>query len=241
MKVVEKIERKINKINENTPFKYQQLELDRSEYYAAAKAIERLIKKGLVKRVSNGIFYKPKKSIFGELKPGEHELLEQYLFQDGKRIAYVTGISLYNRLMMTTQVPSILKVASKVKRITVKIGVTQIKPVKSYVDVTDENYYLLEILDAIKDFKNIPDLDVKLVITRLLDIINGFSKKDISRMIKYSLQYPPRVRALLGALLEFSGKEYNIEILKINLNPLTKFKLGIKKIFLPTIEKWNIT
>ena len=50
---------------------------------AAAKAIERLIAKGVAKRVSNGVFYKPKKSVFGELKPSEDELLKQYLFEKG--------------------------------------------------------------------------------------------------------------------------------------------------------------
>lgn len=240
MKVAQKIERKINRMPEGTTFKYQQLGIAPSEYSAAAKAIERLIKKRMIKRVSTGVFYKPKQSAFGELRPREEELLKPYLFQDGKRIAYITGGSLYNRMGLTTQVPKTIKVASKVKRVTTKIGKTQVKPVKSYVDVTNENYHLLEILDALKDFKAIPDLDKKSAIVLLNNKINKLSENDQSRMIRYALKYPPRATALLGAILELPKKKNDLESLRKNLNPLTTYKLGIKKETLPTAPQWNI-
>lgn len=240
MKVAKKIERKINRMQEGTTFKYQQLGIDQSEYGAAAKAIERLIKKGMIKRVSTGVFYKPKQSAFGELRPREEELLKPYLFQDGKRIAYITGGSLYNRMGLTTQVPKTIKVASKVKRVTTIIGKTQVKPVKSYVDVTNENYHLLEILDALKDFKTISDLDKKSAIAVLKNKISKLSENDQSKMIRYALKYPPRAAALLGAILELSKKKSGLESLKTNLNPLTNYKLGIKEETLPTAPKWNI-
>jgi hypothetical protein len=240
MKVAGKIERKINRIPEGTTFKYKQLGIDQSEYSAATKAIERLIKKGMIKRVSTGVFYKPKKSAFGELRPREEELLKPYLYQDGKRIAYITGVSLYNRMGLTTQVPKTIKVASKVKRIITKIGKTQVKPVKSYVDVTNENYNLLEILDALKDFKVIPDLDKKSAIALLKNRISKLSGNDQSKLIQYALKYPPRVTALLGAILELLKKKNDLESLRKNLNPLTTYKLGIREELLPTAPGWNI-
>jgi hypothetical protein len=239
MKVAEKIERKISRMQEGTTFKYQQLGIDQPEYSAAAKAIERLIKKGLIKRLSTGVFYKPKQSVFGELKPREEELLKPYLFHEGKRIAYITGGSLYNRMGLTTQVPKTIKVASKVKRVTTKIGKTQVKPVKSYVDVTNDNYFLLEILDALKDFKIIPDLNKKSAITLLKNKISTLSESDRSKMIRYALKYPPRAIALLGAILELSKKN-GLENLKTKLNPFTNYRLGIRKETLPTAPKWNI-
>ncbi len=240
MKVTEKIERKINKMQKGNTFRYQQLGIDQAEYSAATKAIERLIKKGILKRVSTGVFYKPKQSAFGDLRPKEEELLKPYLFQDGKRIAYVTGVSLYNRMGLTTQVPKNIKVACKEKRVVTKIGKTQVKPVKSYVDVTNENYYLLEILDALKDFKTIPDLDKKSAITLLKNRINKLTENDLSKIVRYALKYPPRAKALLGAILEFSQKKNSIEDLKTNLNPLTSYKLGINEEILLTAPKWNI-
>lgn len=50
MKVAEKIETRINKMPDGNIFKYQGLAIAPDEYPAAAKAIERLIKKGLINR-----------------------------------------------------------------------------------------------------------------------------------------------------------------------------------------------
>lgn len=239
MKVAQKIEKQINKLKEGTTFKYQQLSIDLNEYQAATKAIERLIEKGLIKRVSTGVFYKPKQTIFGELKPNEEELLKPYLFQNNKRIAYITGISLYNRMGLTTQVPRNIKIASRDKRITVSIGNIKGTPVKSYVDVTDKNFYLLEILDVLKDFKKIPDLDKKSAIKILATNLKSLNSNELKQLVKCVLSYPPRVRAFLGAMLE-NIKFTKLEILKKSLNPLSEYDYGINKQILPTALNWNI-
>jgi len=70
-----KIEEKINNIEIGNTFTYKDLTIKKEEYSAATKTIERLIKKGIIKRVSTGIFYKPKQSIFGELKPDEEKII----------------------------------------------------------------------------------------------------------------------------------------------------------------------
>jgi hypothetical protein len=211
------------------------------EFGAAAKAMERLVKKGVVQRASTGLFYKPQKTVFGVLRPKEEELLKPYLFEGNNRIAYITGSSLYNRLGLTTQIPNHIKVASRSKRIIARIGNLKISPIKSYVDVTNENYYILEILDALKDFKKIPDSDQQLMVKRLTALIGQFTETDKKKLIKYALQYPPRVRALLGALLENTCETAtSLETLKRNMNPLTIYSYGIKKELLPTITNWNI-
>jgi len=240
MNVTEKISGKIDQMPSGTTFKYQQLGIARSEYPAGTKAIERLIRKGVINRVSSGVFYKPTQSAFGALKPSDEELLKPYLFEDGKRIAYITGGSLYNRMGLTRQIPKVIKVACKDKRIITRIGNTQVKPAKSYIEVTDENYCLLEILDALKDFKNIPDLDKKSAITLLTGMIRKLNKKDLSKMIRYALKYPPRTKALLGAILDCYFEKINTKILTTNLNPLTSYNIGIKEDILTTAQKWNI-
>lgn len=240
MKIAQKIEKQINKIKEGTTFKYQQLSIESSEYSAAAKAIERLIEKGIIKRVSTGVFYKPKQTIFGELKPNEEQLLKPYLFQNNKRIGYITGISLYNRMGLTTQVPRNIKIASRDKRITVSVGNIKGNPVKSYVDVTDKNFYLLEILDALKDFKKIPDLDKNSGIKIISNQLRKLNTKEIKQLIDCVLSYPPRVRAFLGALLEQIDFSIELKTLKKSLNPLSEYNYGIDKKILPTITNWNI-
>ena len=242
MKVAQKIENKIKTLKEGTTFKYQQLSIESNEYSAAAKAIERLIEKGIIKRVSTGVFYKPKQTIFGELKPNEEELLKPYLFQNNKRIAYITGVSLYNRMGLTTQVPRNIKIASRDKRITVSVGNIKGNPVKSYVDVTDKNFSLLETLDALKDFKKIPDLDKNSGIKIISNQLKKLNTKEIKQLIDYALSYPPRVRAFLGALLEQINFFIDSELKTLikSLNPLSEYNYGIDKKIQPTITNWNI-
>lgn len=240
MAVTQKIQKQINRLNEGATFKYEQLAIEPQEYTAAAKAMERLIEKGIIKRVSTGIFYKPKKTVFGELKPGEDELLKPYLFEKGKRVAYITGTSLYNRMGLTTQIPKNIKIASRDKRITVSRGNIKATPVKSYVDVTDKNFYLLELLDALKDFKKIPDLDKGSAIKILSNQLKALNPSEIKLLIKCSLSYPPRVRSFLGALLENINVPTDLTTLKKSLNPFSEYDYGIKNISLPTAENWNI-
>lgn len=240
MGVSQNIQKQINKLSEGTTFKYEQLVIEPQEFSAATKAIERLISKGVIKRVSTGVFYKPKKTVFGELKPNEEEILKPYLFEKDKRVAYITGTSLYNRLGLTTQIPKSIKIASRDKRITVSNGSLKASPVKSYVDVSNKNFYLLELLDALKDFKKIPDLDknsaIKILSTKLKEL-NPTEKK---LLIKCGLSYPPRVRGFLGALLENTKTSTDLTVLKKSLNPLSEYEYGIDKKQLPTAENWNI-
>lgn len=240
MKVAQKIENDIDKFAEGTTFRYRQLSIEPDEYVAAAKAMERFIQKGIIKRVSTGIFYKPKSSVFGELIPNEEELLKPYLFQNNKRTAYLTGISLYNKMGLTTQIPKTINIASRDKRISVSLGAIKATPVKSYVDVTDTNFYLLQILDALKDFKKISDLNIKLGIKILLNRIKRINTKEIKLLIDCALSYPPRVRAMLGALLEKTHSDFGLELLKSSLNPLSEYRFRIDKNVLSTAPNWNI-
>lgn len=240
MKVTEKIEKKINRFQEGTTFTYQELGIESSEFGAAAKAIERLLKKGLINRASTGLFYKPRKTVFGELKPKEEELLKPYLFEGNKRIAYITGTALYNKLGLTTQIPKNYKIASLNKRIDTQIGNIKIQDVKSYVDVSNDNFYLLEMLDVLKDFKKIPDIDRNMAIKYVYNKITEFRETEKKKLIRIALKYPPRVRAFLGAMLEHFNSVTNLTALKKSINPLTVYDYGINEKQLPTIKYWNI-
>jgi len=147
---------------------------------------------------------------------------------------------LYNRIGLTTQVPKNIKVSSRVKEIRTKIGNVKVQRVKSYIDVTNDNFYLLEILDVLKDFKKIPNLDKAMAVSYLLNFIKGLKQKDLLRLIRYALEYPPRTRAFLGALFEKLKIEQDTNQLKQSLNSLTVYDLGIDKQILSTVLEWNI-
>lgn len=232
---------RIKNLPEGKTFGYNNLRIAREDYTTAAKALERLQKQGIIKKVSKGVFYKPEQTVFGELKPDYSELLRSYLFENGKRIAYETGTSLYNRMGLTTQLAFRIKIASRGKRININRGTLKADAVKSYAEVTDSNYETLGILDAFKDMKRIPDCSETQAVSRLSAIVKKLNDKQIASLIKYALLYPPRVRALVGAILENNGSKLKgLENLKASINPLTTIKLGLKETDLPNKSKWYI-
>ena len=235
------IRMRIKNLPEGKTFGYINLRIARENYTTAAKALERLQKQGVIKKVSKGVFYKPEQTVFGELKPDYSELLRSYLFENGKRIAYETGTSLYNSMGLTTQLAFRIKIASRGKRININRGTLKADAVKSYTEVTDSNYETLGILDAFKDMKRIPDCSETQAVSRLSAIVKKLNDKQIASLIKYALLYPPRVRALLGAILENNGSKLRgLENLKASINPLTTIKLGLKETDLPNKSKWYI-
>lgn len=240
MSLATQIRDRIEKLSEGKSFGYADLGIAKEDYQTAAKVMERLQVKGIIKKISKGVFYKPKQTVFGELKPDYSEQLRPYLFENGKRIAYETGFSLYNQMGLTTQMAFRIKIASRRKRISINRGALKADAVKSYAEVSELNYELLGFLDAIKDIKRIPDCSVSQAVIILSGKISKLNEKQISDLVKYALLYPPRVRALVGAMLENLNKQANTEKLKQSLNPLTKIKLGLKETELPAIQNWNI-
>jgi len=241
MALATQIRNRITQLPDGKTFGYDDLRIAKKEYTTAAKALERLQKSGLIKKVSKGVFYKPEQTVFGELTPDYSEMLRPYLFENGKRIAYETGTTLYNRLGLTTQMAFRTKIASRSKRININRGALKADAVKSYAEVTDSNYVILGLLDAFKDIKRIPDSSTGQAIRRLSAILKELDTKQTESLVKYALVYPPRVRALVGAVLQNNGYQgKGLEKLKDNLNPLTIIKLNLKESELPTKSNWYI-
>jgi len=239
-RVSDKVSQQVKGLPEDTSFGYSQLAIPKQDYVTAAKALERLQRKGVIKKLAKGIFYKPKKTVFGEKKPDEQQLLKPYLYQNGRRTAYITGDYLYNQLGLTTQVPAVMQIASRNRRVFVNNGALKATAVKSYVDVTDDNYQMLGFLDAMKDLKQIPDVDIHNTLTIFKSRISALKPAQRQMMIDYALAYPPRVRALLGAILIDLNVKKGIAQLRDSLNPLTTFDLGIDDSLLPNASDWNI-
>jgi hypothetical protein len=241
MKVAEQIRKKIKSIPESQPFGYADLGIAPNDFFTAAKALERLQKKGAIKKVSKGIFYKPKQTTLGTLGPDYNALLNRNLYSNNKRVGYITGGELYNQLNLTTQNYFKTKIATSKGRNKINKGWLKTTNVKTYVPVTEKNYPLLGILDAIKDIKNISDTSTTQALKILMAKITKLDEKKIESLLQYALQYPPRVRALLGAILEYKFKNaYNTTALQKSLNPTTTYKLGVKQTDLPTMKNWKL-
>jgi hypothetical protein len=98
----------------------------------------------------------------------------------------------------------------------------------------------LQLLDAIRYIKKIPDATIESSCKRFLAIIKNFSDQEINTLVRLALKYPPATRALLGSLLEQLQQNKVTEPLYKSLNPITKYKLAGAAKVLSTTGKWNI-
>lgn len=240
MKVSQRIEEGVAAILGGHTFRYSDLGIPPVELPAATKAMERLLRKGAVVRVSKGFFYVPKPTAFGSLRPSETELIKPYLFRAGKRVAYITGLRLYNQMGLTTQVSKGIQIASYGRRPRPAINGLEVFAAKSYAEVTADNYEVLGLLDAIKDFPSIPDMDPEAGIAILRAKVADAALRRPVTLVELGMCYPPRVRATLGALLEGKISAEVTEKLYASLNPLSWYKMGLSESLLPNSRKWNI-
>ena len=77
------------------------------------KAIRELVEKKAIKRYSTGIYYIPRKTLFGDsiLSP-EKIISKRYISNKDNVYGYISGISLLNSVGLTTQVPNIITIVT---------------------------------------------------------------------------------------------------------------------------------
>lgn len=199
----------------------------------------KLNKTGIIQKISKGRYYKPKLSIFGALKPKDDEIIKSYT--DNQTSGYVTGIALYNSFGLTTQVTSKIEIASnRVSPLTQITKNLSLEFIPSKVKISNSNVPLLKLLDLLKYLDKAPDVSIEAVLTMVKEEINKLDLLKQKRLITLAKSYSPKIRALLGALLQDMGKWDMAFVLKETLNPLTKYKLNIDAKILPSKEKWRI-
>ena len=195
---------------------------------------------GKIAKLSKGRYYKQEITVFGNLQPKQYQIVKDLLEKDGKTVGYITGFSIYNSLGLSTQVSNAIQIGKKTVRPSFKRERYTISFVLQKNTINDENIPLLQILDAIRYIKKIPDTTPSSACERLLGIIKGLNDKNKSNLVRLSLKYPPVTRALLGALLENLGFENLTEPIKKSLNPITTYNLSGVSQTLQFTEKWNI-
>ena len=240
MKVSEIIVKTINRLPKGYVFTYADFSPEVKTREAVIKALNRMAASGKIVKLAKGKYYKPENTPFGNLQPAQSQVVKDLLEENGKTVGYLTGYSIYNQLGLTTQVSS-----------TIQIGKNQIRPnfkrerytisfIKQKNTITKENIPLLQLLDAIRYIKKIPDAGIESSCRRLLLILKELSEEDKGTIVRLALKYPPATKALLGAMLDTFQQSSLTESLNRSINHITKYRLpGAAKV-LPTAVKWNI-
>lgn len=240
MKVSEYISFTIDRLPKSYIFTYSDFDTGQNSKEAIIKALNRLATSGKIVKLSKGKFYKPEATPFGKLQPNQSQIVKDLLETDGKVTGYLTGYSIYNQLGLTTQISNTIQIGKNEVRPTFKRERYTISFIKQKNTITKQNIPLLQLLDAIRYIKKIPDTNTVSACKRFLAIVKKLSEKDKNTLVRLGLKYPPSTKALLGALLETVENSELTEPLRKSLNPITVYKLsGVNKV-LPIAEKWNL-
>ena len=240
MSIAQTIQNTVETMPAGQIFGYQELPSYAKSPSAVIKAISRLVSGKQLERFSKGKFYVPKKGLLGIRKPSDNELIRSVLYKDGRLRGYVTGLSLYNQLGLTTQVPRTITVSINGGRQEKEFGTIRIKMVVTRIPIQENDVKLLQYLDALKDIKKILDSDINLTLKIMRGYISELSDREQGRLVKLAQNYySPQVRALVGLL--FTSLELSLpSSLVLSLNPTTVYKLKLDQSKWPMAREWNI-
>jgi Family of unknown function (DUF6088) len=187
---------------------------------AVAMALSRLVREGVLQRVSKGVYYRPRRTSFGPSIPAASgvasQTLRTALHPAGLNAANVLGLSTQNspRGEYATPAPA---PPSALRGAVVRTG----RPA-SRAGLSAEDGAILETL---RDRARFSDLSPAKTVARLRRLLSG--EQHFTTLVDAALREPPRVRAMLGALgQELEMPERVLAPLRESLNPLSRFDFG---------------
>ncbi len=128
------------------------------------------------------------------------------LERDGRIEGYITGLSIYNTLGLTTQVRNTIQIGMNEVRSSMKRGKYSVSFVKQKNKITREKIPLLQMLDVLRFIKKIPGSKIGPSCKVMQSLVSKLSEKELEVLVRLALKYPPSTRALLGTILDSLGK-----------------------------------
>ena len=240
MTFARKIEIAVNNVPIGTVFSIPDLHFPPVSSANIKVKLNRMVRAGRLQKLVNGKYYRAMESVFGATLPSTEELVKDILYTDGKISGYLTGNSVWTSMQLTTQFSGTITVGVNARKASIRRAGQKIMFIVQHNKITSENIHLLQILDALKFIKKIPDTTVSASFSKLNNIIKHLSEKDLKAITKLSMKYPPRVRAALGAIL-YNGEHNDLtDTLYASLNQISEYKFGITTDIMLNTSKWHI-
>ena len=240
MSIAAAVNRAIDRAPTGRIFGYEIFPQYRESPGAVVRAVTRSVENQRLKRVAKGRFHKPRKGALGDVPIGDDERLRDVLYRNRRRVGYVTGPALYNRVGLTTQMPTTIAIAVNGATQIKDFGTLRMKLLSKRAPISDSTVPLLEILDILRDARKVPDANVGRVIKAMTKRLRELEPVELNKLQRLALNYyNPGTRALLGMLLTRCQKDV-LPALKASLNPTTRFDLGIDSAVWPESQAWNI-
>ena len=241
MKISDIVINRINRFKAGYIFTYDDFDVPVENVSALKMALNRLVDLGKIVRLSKGRYYKPELSELGSLRPQEYQVVKDLLESDNKIIGYLTGITIYSQLGLTTQVSNTIQIGTKISRKPRKRGKYSIRFILQKNTITRDNIYLLQILDSIRFIKRIPDTVVSDSCLRLIERIKEMDVSELHALVRLAMKYNPGARALAGAMVDQISDSDISDQLYRSLNAVSEFSFSISNDILRNQSKWRIS
>lgn len=202
--------------------------------------LSRMVKSGAIVKLAPGKYFRPRISILGPVPPSTDNLIQDIIYKDGHLEGYLTSYSVWDSMGLTSQFSSAIVIGLNHRKDPIHRYGRNIQFILQPNKITSEAVPLLQILDSIRLIKSIPDTSIAKSIHRISEILKTLNDTQLKMIVKLAMKYPPRARALLGAMLENNGNHTSISTLHQSLNPLTEYRIGISEHTLPTKQNWRI-
>jgi len=197
---------------------------------AVSHALSRLAQSGILKRVSRGVYYRSRETVFGQSIAGQW-LIEQTVLDPSSR---PTGISAAAFLGFTTQQPARSHYAISKHDPTTRLKGVKLTVLRPRHELSREEGALLEF---VRDRGKWSELSDEETITKTLKLFRDKDRFD--RLARAAMAEPPRVRAIIGAIGEkIGGRKKTLAMLKRSINLTSRYDFG-KFAKLPTAKEWG--
>lgn len=159
--------------------------------------LKKMTDDGAICRFDSGVYFLPQTDIFGEkaMISADTVALHKYVSRRGKRVGFYSGYTLANRLGLSTQVPFKEEITSnyapaQVREISIKNKKYVLR--RPAVEVTEENAYVLQFLDCLKDIDKAAEEDMKVcgkILTQYAKV-HQITKAQVDQLLEY---YPLKI------------------------------------------------
>jgi hypothetical protein len=208
---------------------------------AAAQALSRLAREGVIQHIRKGVYYLPKQTLLGESRPSEAAILREVL-RDKVR---PTGITAANLLGLSTQISARPELAAYTSALPEETNAARIyrRRRSRATSLAPQDSALLEFL---RNRGKFGELAAEETIAHLQNLLRpdsagstGARSPRLRHLRDAALLEPPRVRAMLGALMQSAGLLETLwRPLLESLNPQTRFDFGLLR-SLPNAREWQ--
>jgi hypothetical protein len=167
--------------------------------------------------------------------------VKDLLKEDNRVIGYLTGVSAFNKLGLTTQVSNTIQIGTNISKTSRRRGKYSIRFILQKNTITKDNINLLQILDSIRFIIRISDSNVSKSCRVIIALVSKLSESDLLTLTRLVMKYNPGTRALAGAIIDQVSASDITEPLLKSLNMVSLFSYNISDEVLDNKLEWRLS